>query len=356
MKTQFIKDLKPGSIVDSVFLLVNKASKKKKNGEEFCVLSFQDKSGIIDGIVWTEACRDLNLFKKGNFEEGDYIKIQGSVSDYRGSKQLDVNKLLHLSEDEKNLIAGEDFVRSSKRKAGEMFTELESLTSGFKNVYLRQLLDTFFTDPAFKKDFCFSPAAVQYHHAYTGGLLEHTLSMVKICDYLSGNYENIDRELLITGAILHDVGKIIEYTTEKNGAIIKITDEGRLLGHITIGYGIVLNKIDHINQFPKDLRERLLHIILAHHGHKEFGSPKRPKTLEAFIVYHVDHMDADIGGFNNILENCDSSADWSEYLRNFERSVYLKIPDYLDKNTGTEPGYNNIKASSDGIEPMDVLF
>ncbi len=158
--------------------------------------------------------------------------------------------------------------------------------------------------------------------------MEHTLSRVKICDFISSNYDNIDRDLLISGAILHDIGKVVEYATEKSGALIKISDEGKLIGHITIGYGMVLNKIDSINDFPKDLKDRLLHIILSHHGHKEFGSPKRPKTLEAFIVYHVDHMDADIGGFNDIIENSSPSADWSDYLRNFERSVLLKLPEY----------------------------
>jgi len=178
--------------------------------------------------------------------------------------------------------------------------------------------------------------------------------MVKICSYLAGCYENIDRDLLIAGAVLHDIGKMTEYITEKNGAIIKITDEGKLLGHITIGYGIVLDKIKLIKDFPRDLEKRLLHIILAHHGHKEFGSPKRPKTLEAFIVYHVDHMDADIGGFNYILENSGSEADWSEYLKNYERCVYLKLPDYPGNDSVKEQNSNNSGKKNTQIN--DVLF
>jgi 3'-5' exoribonuclease len=354
MKNHFIKDLKPGDTLDSVFILVKKTLKKTKNGQDYCVLSFQDNSGSIDGIVWTEACQSLGLFKKGNFEEGDYVKVQGSVSDYKGTRQLDINRLMPLSEEEKSLISYEDFVKSSKRNAGQMFEELQSIISGFKNLYLRQLIESFFSDPVFKKNFCFWPAAAQYHHAYIGGLLEHTLSMVKICAYLANCYENIDRDLLITGAVLHDIGKITEYGTEKNGAIIKITDEGKLLGHITIGYGIVLEKIKLIKDFPKDLEKRLLHIILAHHGHKEFGSPKRPKTLEAFIVYHVDHMDADIGGFNFILESSDSEAQWSEYLKNYERSVYLKSPDYPGSNYTQEQNGNN--ADTKNSQAKDVLF
>ncbi len=354
MKNHFIKDLKPGDTVDTVFILVKKTLKKTKNGQNYSALSFQDNSGSIEGIIWTEACQSMELFKKGNFEEGDYVKVQGSVSEYKGTRQLDINRLLPLSEEEKSVIAHEDFVKSSKRNTGQMFKELLSIIESFKNPHLRKLAESFFSDPVFKNNFCFWPAAVQYHHAYIGGLLEHTLSMVKICDYLANCYENIDRDLLITGAALHDIGKITEYSTEKNGALIKITDEGKLLGHITIGYGIVMSRLKLIKDFPKDLEKRLLHIILAHHGHKEFGSPKRPKTLEAFIVYHVDHMDADIGGFNFILENSGSEAQWSEYLKNYERSIYLKSPDYSDSASAEEQNGNNV--SPQNTQAEDVLF
>ena len=135
----------------------------------------------------------------------------------------------------------------------------------------------------------------------------------------------INRDLLLAGAILHDIGKIREYSA---GITTKITDEGKLLGHITIGYGIVLEKIKQIKGFPKELEERLLHIILSHHGQKEFGSPKRPKILEAFIVYHIDYLDADIGGFSIQLEESGERLEWSDYLRNFERSIFLRKPDF----------------------------
>jgi 3'-5' exoribonuclease len=142
-------------------------------------------------------------------------------------------------------------------------------------------------------------------------------------------YDNLNRDLLIAGAILHDVGKIKEYSS---GVNLKITNRGRLLGHITIGYGWVLEKISSIKGFPSDLADRLLHIILSHHGHLEYGSPKRPKILEAFVVYHADHLDGDIGGFNIILENTSDENDWSEYVRNFERPVYTRRLDLGEVN------------------------
>ncbi|MBM3713930.1 MAG: HD domain-containing protein, partial [Actinobacteria bacterium] len=157
-----------------------------------------------------------------------------------------------------------------------------------------------------------------------------------------GNYKKLNRDLLLAGAVLHDIGKIREYKFDKKNITIGVSNEGKLLGHITIGYGMVLGKIKEIKSFPEDLKERLLHIILSHHGAKEFGSPKRPKILEAFVVYHVDHMDADIGGFCIVAEESGGRAEWSEYLKNFERSIYLKelnlAQDFDEYFIDTDPG------------------
>lgn len=217
-----------------------------------------------------------------------------------------------------------------------MLKEIFGYIDSIKNSYLRKLLKIFFNDKSFVEQFCYSSAAVQYHHAYIGGLIEHTLSTVKLCNFIAENYKEIKavqkaythindfKDLIVAGAILHDIGKIEEYKAEKSGAFIKTSDKGKLIGHITIGYGMVLEKISKIKDFPVQLKDRLLHIILSHHGHKEFGSPKRPKTIEAFIVYHADHLDADIGGFSSAMENNADGAEWSEYLKNFDRSVLLK--------------------------------
>ncbi|MCL4378088.1 MAG: HD domain-containing protein, partial [Actinobacteria bacterium] len=290
----------------------------KKSGQDYCLICLQDKGGSIDGVMWTEAFDRLSSADK-LFDEGDFVNIKGEITDYKGSKQLLVNFLQKI--EDKTEIEYSDFIRTSNRSAAEMLSEVETFISSIKNIYLKKLLDSFFEDKKFMEEFSNATAAVQYHHAYKGGLIEHSLNVAKICDRLSGIYENLNRDLLITGAILHDIGKIKEYRVD---TVIKITDEGRLLGHITIGYGMILEKIKEIKAFPEDLKERLLHIILSHHGQKEFGSPKRPKILEAFIVYHVDHMDADVGGFNIILEESGGKSDWSEYARNFERSIMLK--------------------------------
>lgn len=313
-KKQFISDLEAGAKADSIFMVAKKQVRKKKNGDDYCAVTLQDKEGSIEGVLWTEIYRSA-----GNFTEGDLVSVEGEVKEYKGSKQLVVNSIKKI--ENKEDIEYSDYIKTSRRDIDEMFAVIEEYTARIKNPHLKKLIDLYFEDKEFVKDFKNATAALRYHHAFKGGLLEHTLVVTEICDAISRVYHNLNYDLLISGAILHDIGKIREYKTV---ATTEVTDEGKLLGHITIGYGWVLEKIKQINDFPQELRDRLLHIILSHHGQKEFGSPKRPKILEAFIVYYVDHMDADIGGYNIILEENKSGSDWSDYVKNFKRSVFLK--------------------------------
>lgn len=351
IKKQFINELEKGIQVDSVFMVSKKLVKQKKSGQDYCLICLQDKSGSIDGVMWTEAFDKLSNADR-LFNEGDFVNIKGEVSDYKGSKQLLVNSLQKI--ENKAEIQYPDFIRISRRNIDEMYSEMKTFINSVENIYLKKLLDSFFEDRKFSEEFNNATAAVQYHHAYKGGLLEHSLNVAKICDKLAGIYENLNRDLLITGAILHDIGKIKEYKVD---IVIKITDEGRLLGHITIGYGMILEKIKEIKAFPEDLKERLLHIILSHHGQKEFGSPKRPKILEAFIVYHIDHMDADVGGFNIILEESGGKSDWSEYARNFERSIMLKeLKSFKNELAGEYIRQDNSTNLEEDIKNQNGLF
>ncbi len=313
-KSHYISDLNIGTKVSTMFVVAKKQVKKKRNGDEYCTVSFQDKEGNIDGVLWTEIYNNTE-----DFNEGDFVSVEGEVKEYKNSRQLVVSSMKKI-EDRENLEYS-DYIKTTNKNVDEMFSELIEYTVRIKNPYFKKLIDLFFGDKNFVEDFKNSTAAVKYHHAFKGGLLEHTLAMTKICDLLSKIYHNLNYDLLISGAILHDVGKIKEYETVVS---TEVTDEGKLLGHITIGYGMVLEKIKQIKDFPDDLKNRLLHIILSHHGYKEFGSPKRPKILEAFVVFHVDYLDADIGGYNIILEGNKSGADWSDYAKNFEGSVFLK--------------------------------
>jgi len=329
-KEQFTSDLEIGKKAKSIFVVADKQIRKKKNGDDYCTVVFQDREGSIDGVLWTEIYLNTERFDKG-----DYVLVEGEVKGYKSGKQIVVSALRKIKN--KESIRLSDYIKTSKKNINEMFNNIMEYVSRIKNPYLKRLLDLYFNDEKFVVDFKEATAAVQYHHAFRGGLLEHTLAVTKICDAVYKIYENLNYDLLISGAILHDIGKIREYKTK---VITEVTDEGKLIGHITIGYAWVLEKIKSIKDFPEDLSTRLLHVILSHHGHKEFGSPKRPKILEAFIVYHVDHMDADVGGYSIILEGNKGGSDWSDYAKNFERSVLLKkleLPDNMyNKSTDSD--------------------
>ncbi len=348
-KEQFISGLDIGTKVDSVFVAARKQVRQKKNGEDFCTVSLQDRDGNIEGVLWTEV-----FIRTEKFSEGDFVIVKGDVREYRGKKQLAISSLARIQDPEgREEIELSDFMKTTGKDIDGMYSEILKYTTGIKSSYLKELMGLYFDDEQFASDFKNATAAVKYHHAYNGGLLEHTLNVAKICDGISRTYDNLNHDLLICGAILHDIGKIKEYRT---GVTSSVTDEGKLLGHITIGYSWVLEKIKKIKGFPADLRNRLLHIILSHHGHREFGSPKRPKILEAFIVYHVDHMDADIGGFNIVIEENKDGEDWSDYVKNFERAVFLKKLD-TGEDGSDAPGNAPKKINNpDKDQPQDGLF
>ncbi|MEA2016258.1 MAG: HD domain-containing protein [Actinomycetota bacterium] len=330
-KKQFISDLKVGGRVESIFAVAERKVRKKRNGDDYCTVTLQDRDGSIGGVLWTETFN-----KTGGFNTGDFVLADGDVKAYRGGKQVVIKSLKRI-ENNKDLNYS-DYLKTSKNDIDSMFGEIMEYISGIGNTYLKKLLDMFFGDEKFAEDFKNSTAAMYYHHAFKGGLLEHTLNVTKLCDAISRVYKDLNYDLLISGAILHDIGKMKEYRTK---VTTEVTDQGKLLGHITIGYGWVIEKIKEIDGFPRDLSNRLLHIILSHHGHKEFGSPKRPKILEAFIVYHADHIDADVGGFNVLVEENKGGSDWSDYAKIFERPVLLKklkMPgnEYSENDTGMD--------------------
>jgi 3'-5' exoribonuclease len=209
---------------------------------------------------------------------------------------------------------------TAKRDLEEMHTELTRVREGVENRYLSRLLDHVFSDEEFYARFSKAPAAKKYHHACIGGLLEHTLSVVRLCSFVADEHPEIDRHLLVTSAILHDVGKTTAYTA---GPVLDLTDEGRLVEHVVGGALIVQSAIDSIEGFPKDLRNRLLHAILAHHGALERGSPVVPKTLEAVAVHHADWLDGSVRGFIDAVESEPVSEDgWTRFARMFGTQLY----------------------------------
>lgn len=327
MKKIFIEEIKENDKIESVFLVKEKNLAMSRNGKPYLNLKLGDKTGEVDARVWENAKHFSSLF-----ERNDFITVQSRAARYKNDVQLVLFSLEKCSKDE---IFVDDFLPRTDRNIERMFGELVEICKQIKNIYLRELLDLFFEDEEFTRLFKIAPAAKGLHHVYIGGLLEHSLSISKLVLEVVKNYEGINADLLLAGGILHDIGKVHELSHEGS---FDYTDEGRLLGHITIGVEMIEDKIVEVPNFPGRLAMLLKHLILSHHGHYEFGSPKRPKTVEAIILYYLDDMDSKIAGFQQFIEKeKNTGSKWTAYHRLFERYIYK---DTCAEDVVTENGDN----------------
>lgn len=317
MGKQFVKDLKVGSQVFSQFVVVAQKtlsfSAPSRQGEYFIKLLLGDISGTIKGIIWNTS------MVREPIRTDEVLLVTGEVEEYNGP-QLVINDYSIV---EREKINRSYFQATCPRDNGEMWGNLlEIASSAVSNEHLTRLLDAFYNDPDLVKGFRLSPAAKSIHHNYLGGLLDHTLEVVEICEYLTKLYpEEIDRSLLITAAIFHDIGKIEEYNAES--FTFEQTDRGKLLGHITIGLGTVRKMIELIPSFPDDLTMKLEHMIISHHGEKEWGSPEVPLTFEAFALFHADLLSARLKQFSQLVKNHNGKpSTWTEWDRFLGRRVF----------------------------------
>ena len=310
----FVEDLRLGEPVLSYFLVTGKQERQKKTGESFLSLILGDRTGQVAAVLWEIPTDDDRRIAPGRI-----VKVQGTVSSYQGEPQLVIQRI-RLAEDGEASV--EDFFPRSTRDVGEMLTFLRDTASSFGNPHLKALLQGMLTDEEFLRDFCAAPGAKGIHHVFLGGLLEHTVSIVTICRFLADHYPGVNRDMLLTSAVLHDVGKIRELSWE--GAF-DYTDQGRLLGHITLGTLLVEERIRRIPDFPAPTATELLHNILSHHGEYEWGSPKRPKTLEGLILHHVENLDGKVNNFQAFaLSHPDPDRPgWTTYHKTLDRYLYL---------------------------------
>lgn len=315
---QFIKDLAHGSRVSSIFSVKYKHPPRGyRNGFMFTV-GLADMSGEIEATYWGGSNPNTVHEVYDSFKEDDVISVSGIVGTFKERLKIDVDP------DSGGMAPAEEydadwFVARSTRDVDELLLTILKTAESMENIHLQELLRSFFKDADFVEKIKKAPAAMYIHHACIGGLLEHTLNVLNICEGVWDIYPSMDRDLLLSGAILHDIGKIQEFKVTTN---IKISEEGMLLGHISVGLEMLQHRIRELEGFPEELAMKLSHIILSHHGKGEYGSPREPQFPEAAVVHYADEMDAKIFQYIRIKEDADTE-DFHVYSKRLGQ-IYLK--------------------------------
>ncbi len=307
---KYIKDYKDGDRISDIYLCKSKHSALTRNGKAYDNVSLLDKTGTIDAKVW-----DPNSAGIEDYDALDYIEVVGDVTTFNGALQVNIKRIRKCREGEYDPA---DYMPSTPFNVDEMWTELTGLIASVEEPHLHALLDHFFGDPGFAGVFRNSSAAKSIHHSFVGGLLQHTLCVARICDFLASRYYRINRDLLITAAICHDIGKVRELSAYPQN---DYTDAGQYLGHIVIGVEMIGEAIRSIDGFPVALEQELKHCILSHHGEYEFGSPKKPAIIEAVALNYADNTDAKLEAFTELLENSNESG-WMGFNRIFDSNIH----------------------------------
>jgi len=309
----FISDFAPNQTVSTTFLVKSKELRSKKTGGQFALLTLSDRTGEIVGQWWDNFEETLDTF-----DRDDIVFARGFVNSYRNHLQLAIHRVRRCEEHEIDLA---HYFPTTKHCVEAMFAELMGVVQEFGNPHLKQLLENIFADEATVKKFKRCPAAKSMHHPYLGGLLEHTLSLTKLCRKVAGHYEGIDLDLLLTGAVLHDFGKIDELSYERG---FGYTNEGQMIGHLSMEVIMVADQIKQIPGFPEELRRHVLHLLLAHHGKLEYGSPKLPLTPEALMLSYLDDLDSKVEAMQRLIAEPHAAGDWTRITPMFERPIYRR--------------------------------
>ena len=308
---RYIETFHEGNHISDIYLWKTKQIQLTKTGKEYGNLILQDKTGTIEAKIW-----DLSSPGVGEFDAMDYVHIEADVTLFQNANQLNVRRIRTAREGE---YVEADYLPVSKKEIGKMYEELLGFVRSVKNPWLNQLLSGYFVeDKEFAKAFQFHSAAKTVHHGFVGGLLEHTLSVVKLCDYYAGYYKTLNRDLLLTAAMFHDIGKMQELSRFPEN---DYTDDGQLLGHIMIGTEMISERIRQIPDFPPRLASELKHCILAHHGELEYGSPKKPALLEALALNFADNTDAKMETMIEALAAGGTNKGWLGYNRLLETNI-----------------------------------
>ena len=311
-KQKYISGLKAGEPVDEVFLVRTKELRKTKKGNDYLYLELVDRTGQIIANIW-----DNTETIAPNFSKDDFVQVAGVVEEYKGKPQVRIDSLKRLAEGEVDLS---DFIAQTGQDIDLLWAQVKEASETIKDSYLKQLIDLFLKDGNLAEAFKKSPASIKHHQPYLGGLLEHTVTMLNLARGILPSYPRLDRDLLIVGIILHDIGKIREYSFHLKP---DHTDEGRLVGHTAIGLLMLDEKVRMIEGFPPELLMKLQHLVLSHHGERAFGAPVVPMTAEALVLHYLDNLDARLAEYYEQIDNItEANGKWTKWLESLERRFY----------------------------------
>lgn len=307
---KYINELREGENIIEHYLCKSRQTMKSRNGKNYLSLKLQDKTGMVDAKVW-----DLNNDIQ-SFQENDFIKVDAFVTTFNNELQLNVKRIRRSREGEYDPA---DFVPSTDKNIDEMYDQLMGYIKTMKNPYLKKLLEEIFLrHPVISKEFKYHSAAKAMHHSFRGGLVEHTLSVTQLCDFLAPRYNYVNRDILVASAMLHDVGKVLELSDFPTN---DYTDDGQLLGHLILGFELIRDAAAKIDGFPKRLESLMKHCMLSHHGEYEYGSPKLPSTPEAFLLHCADNLDAKTKMIEEALAADSTQGHWAGYNRMLQRNL-----------------------------------
>jgi 3'-5' exoribonuclease len=317
MSRRYVEQLTDGETIDEVYLVVDKQLRANRNGNLYLQLDVRDRSGAMNARLWNAG---EHLFR--SFDVGDFLLVKGKVQLFQGALQM---ILTHLERVETEKVDLADFLPHTEKDISELFNRLRGTLMKLGNPHLRALAECFFMDDEFVHGLCRAPAGVRNHHAYVGGLLEHVTTLLDAGDRLVGLYPELDRDLLLMGIFLHDIGKVRELSYDRAFAY---TDEGQLIGHLVIGVEMLNEKVAKVAEltgesFPRELLLRLKHMIVSHHGAYEFGSPKLPMTPEAIALHQLDNFDAKVHSFTrDIREDRNQTSSWTPFSQALQRRLF----------------------------------
>src|ERR1035437_2714190 len=333
MKQSFVSSLQDGQTVTSHFLVCVKEIRATREGKSYLRLELGDATGRVEARMW-------DRFEKSaaGFERDDFVKVQARVESYRNKLQLMIDKIRRAEESE---VVPADFFPHTKEDVERLYARLIEIVAMVGNPWLRKLLDSVVLDPDLVPKWKRAPAAKVMHHAYFGGLLEHVISLCGLCLVVLAHYPEANRDLLLTGAVLHDVGKLEELSYERS---LGYTDEGQLLGHILIEYELISRKIAAIEGFPDTLKVLVQHMLIAHHGQYEFGSPKLPMFREALMLHYLDDLDSKMAAVRSSLDSDTGEGNWTAYSGALERRI-LRSKEFLSGGNADSPKNASVPGS-----------